>query len=139
MFRLRLYIMGFNRGDAEISLRSAEIFSATLCVFSAPLRLCGGRSRSLYDLFLHGIPPDRALLAVALDRHAAGDGDAEPDLEGAVGPGGAADRIDALLSTESSVANRLFRMNRPPHWPCRGTPADDRPGLTGGKFRDLLA
>src|ERR1039458_6846779 len=36
------------------------------------------------DLFLYGIPRQRAALAVAVNGHAAGDGNPEPELKGAI-------------------------------------------------------
>src|SRR6186997_2319308 len=58
----------------------------------------------LYDLFPGGVPTDCALLPVALDGHAAGDGDAEADLEGAVGGlGGVADAVEEVLHVRAAL------------------------------------
>src|ERR1035438_7093212 len=58
----------------------------------------------LDDLFPGGVPADGALLAVAFHRHAAGDGDAEADIKGAVGLRRAADGIDEVLHVRLGVA-----------------------------------
>src|SRR5450759_1650626 len=58
------------------------------------------------DLFLHGVPADGALLAVAFHRHAAGDGDAEADFKRAGGPRGAADGIEEVLHVRLGSAAR---------------------------------
>src|ERR1035438_2555550 len=59
---------------------------------------------SLDDLFLRGVPANCALLAVAFHRHAAGDGDAETDIKGAVGLRRAADGIEEVLHVRLGVA-----------------------------------
>src|ERR1017187_4515444 len=61
-------------------------------------------SAPLDDLFLGGVPADGALLAVAFHRHAAGDGDAEADIKGAVGLRSAADGVEEVLHVRLWVA-----------------------------------
>src|ERR1017187_10299374 len=61
---------------------------------------------ALDDLFLHGVPADGALLAVAFHRHAAGDRDAEAGFERAIGLRRAADGIEEVLHVRFGIAAR---------------------------------
>ena len=75
-------------GELPNSLAQLNLFRRVL-----EIHRCG-----LDDLFLRGVPAHGALQAVAFHRHAAGDGDAEADLERAVGRlRRVADAIDEVL------------------------------------------
>ena len=87
--------LGF--GELPNGLAQLNLFRRVLEIHGVP---------ALDDLFLHGVPADGALLPVAFHRHAAGDGDAEADLERAVGLLVAADGIEEVLHVRLGIAAR---------------------------------
>src|ERR1019366_1566924 len=97
------------RASARVS--PSRIFRASWVV----LRNCRAIRTGVYskstraaldDLFLHGIPPHRALLPVAFHRHAAGDGNAEADFKRAVGLRAAANGVAEVLHVRLGIAAR---------------------------------
>ena len=68
-------------------------------------------SPSSDDFLFGGIPADGALLAVAFHGHAAGDGDAEAEFEGAVGGLARARGIEEVLHMRQLLKTKLVDMD----------------------------